>query len=207
MKKICSLVLLVLSFPVLAVEYYAPILYSFAQQEKAYCGPATAQSWIYTLLGWSPSQYKLASYSGPLDGWLPFWGTNPQELANMLNAYAGYNAGYNRYFGYSNLPSQSVSSQGLVQEIKNEGRHIALASNTVYSNWTTRNGGHWRLAWAVDVSGSTINYIRLHDPLYLSSWMSQYITHQLQDRVYAWELWGYIWSPIDGVGQYQAVSW
>src|ERR687895_133276 len=193
-------------------EYFAPIPRSYPEAQRNFCGPSTAQSWIETLIGWSPSQYWLAyQYSGPLGIGLLGAGTNAAELTTMMNAYAGYRAGYNRSFYHITIPSQYQAEASLVSKIKNERRHVAIVSNVIdaYGNVKPdRIGGHWLLVWSVDISASSLNWVKVHDPLYYSEWMSDYQTRSLHYRMPASELWSKRWSRLPALGdKYQAVSW
>jgi hypothetical protein len=158
-----------------ATWYSAPA-YSFpGQEERCWCGVALAQGWTGDLTGYWYSQYDLAPWElkpCPISGLLS--GLNAGELADIMNDYAGYGAGYGRTFYYSNTSTRAAAEAALVSAIKNSRRAVALASNTVYSDGSMREGGHWMKVWAVEITSSALNFIKVHDPLWNSQWRWNY---------------------------------
>lgn len=148
----------------LTAEYNKPFNWYFPQETLWYCGPSVAQTWIYTIY-----TYRTQDQLACVDPWMWLTGTNAQEMVDMMNIGTNYNFG----FYYSNLYNQSQAEWFLINKFSNNKR-VAIAANTVYSDGSRRIGGHWLGVHSIKVVNDQIVWVKVHDPLYNSSWQSNY---------------------------------
>jgi|GEM_PF-3762262 len=129
-------------------------------------------------------------------------------MAEILNKHAGYLAGYNKVFYYSEAWNQDNAEGGVAVNLM-YGRRVAVPGNVVDAGGNvTRIGGHWFLIYSADVaSGYNLNWVKVLDPLQNSSYAGSYSVLYYGSKVYNYNFFSGRaprWSALD-YGAYQYV--